>query len=395
MVMTQEKRARLAGLSTRGSAANKAGPSAPPTSATMPLAAFMPTTPTAASPRATPTLVSPRVAPASTAPIKVIALATIRVVSPQAPLNEGVVHIASDDEEEPVGGPAFKRRKTTMVATSHSSSARLPTTLQAMVMTQEKRARLTGLLTRGSAANKAGPSAPPTSATMPVAAFMPTTPTAASPRATPTLVSPRVAPASTAPIKVIALATVRVVSPQAPLNEGVVHIASDDEEEPVGGPAFKRRKTTMVATSHSSSARLPTNLQAMVMTQEKRARLTGLLTRGSAANKAGPSAPPTSATMPVAAFMPTTPTAASPRATPTLVSPRVAPASTAPIKVIALATVRVVSPQAPLNEGVVHIASDDEEEPVGGLPSRGGKQRWWPRLTHPLQGFPPTFKAIP
>ena len=130
-----------------------------------------------------------------------------------------------------------------------------------MVMTQEKRARLTGLLTRGSAANKAGPSVPPTSATMPLAAFMPTTPTAASPRATPTLVSPRVAPASTAPIKVIALATVRVVSPQAPLNEGVVHIASDDEEEPVGGPAFKRRKTTMVATSHSSSARLPTNLQ--------------------------------------------------------------------------------------------------------------------------------------
>jgi len=34
-----------------------------------------------------------------------------------------------------------------------------------------------------------------------------------------------------------------------------VHIESDEEEESVGGPSFKRRKTNRVATSHSSSTR--------------------------------------------------------------------------------------------------------------------------------------------
>jgi len=59
------------------------------------------------------------------------------------------------------------------------------------------------------------------------------------------------------------LATVRGASPQAPLgeNEGVVHIESDQEEEFVGGPAFKRRKTNRVATSNSSSAKRPTDAQ--------------------------------------------------------------------------------------------------------------------------------------
>jgi len=56
---------------------------------------------------------------------------------------------------------------------------------------------------------------------------------------------------------------VRVASPQAPLgeNEGVVHIESDEEEDSFEGPAFKRRKTTRVATSHSSSAKPPNGAQ--------------------------------------------------------------------------------------------------------------------------------------
>ena len=38
-------------------------------------------------------------------------------------------------------------------------------------------------------------------------------------------------------------------------------IAFDDDEDSVEGPAFKRRKTTMVATSHSSSDRRPASLR--------------------------------------------------------------------------------------------------------------------------------------
>ena len=40
-----------------------------------------------------------------------------------------------------------------------------------------------------------------------------------------------------------------------------MHIESNKEEESVGGPTFKRRKTNRVATSHSSSARPFTGAQ--------------------------------------------------------------------------------------------------------------------------------------
>ena len=44
-------------------------------------------------------------------------------------------------------------------------------------------------------------------------------------------------------------------------NKGVVLIASDEDEETMEGPVFKRRKATTVATSHSFSARRPTSLR--------------------------------------------------------------------------------------------------------------------------------------
>jgi len=89
---------------------------------------------------------------------------------------------------------------------------------------------------------------------MPSIATTPTTPTPG---------SPKDAHNSPAPIEAIPLATVRVASPPAPLgeNKGVMHIESDEEEESVGGPAFKRRKTNRVATSHSSSAKPPSGAQ--------------------------------------------------------------------------------------------------------------------------------------
>jgi len=119
-----------------------------------------------------------------------------------------------------------------------------------MVMNEEKRARFTGLLARDGAAGKAGPSAPPISTTMPSTATTSTSPTPD---------TPKDAHNSPAPIEAIPLATVRAASPPAPLggNEGVMHIESNEEEESVGGPAFKRRKTNRVATSHSSSAKPP------------------------------------------------------------------------------------------------------------------------------------------
>jgi len=122
-----------------------------------------------------------------------------------------------------------------------------------MVMTEEKRARFAKLLAHGGAANKAGPFAPPTFTTISSTATTPVTLTPG---------SPKDAHDSPAPIKVIPLATVRATSPPAPLgeNEGVVHIESDEEEESVGEPTFKRRKTTRVATSHSSSAKPPSGV---------------------------------------------------------------------------------------------------------------------------------------
>jgi len=59
------------------------------------------------------------------------------------------------------------------------------------------------------------------------------------------------------------LATLKASPPPAPLekNKGVVVIPSDEDEDSVDGPVFKRRRTTTVATSHSSSDRHPASLR--------------------------------------------------------------------------------------------------------------------------------------
>jgi len=130
-------------------------------------------------------------------------------------------------------------------------------------MTEEKRARLAGLLSRGVATtSKAEPSAHPAPSASPIQA----TPTPASPQPTPNTSSPhpaavplqpQTAPAldSPTPIAAIPLATLRASPSPAPLekNKGVVLIPSNEDEDSVEGPVFKRRRTTAVATSHSSS----------------------------------------------------------------------------------------------------------------------------------------------
>jgi len=61
----------------------------------------------------------------------------------------------------------------------------------------------------------------------------------------------------------VPLAIVKASPPPAPLekNKGVVLIGSDEDEDIVEGLAFKRRKSTMVAIFHSSSARRPVSLR--------------------------------------------------------------------------------------------------------------------------------------
>jgi len=138
MVLNIEKRARLAEvLSTRDDATTKAGASArpaSPASPTTPLDPSIQTTPTPASPQATPAPASPQATfgPTSPVPIAAVPLATVRASSPPTPLekNKGVVYITLDDDEDTMEGPAFKRWKTTMVVTSHSSSARRPVSLR-------------------------------------------------------------------------------------------------------------------------------------------------------------------------------------------------------------------------------------------------------------------------
>jgi len=51
------------------------------------------------------------------------------------------------------------------------------------------------------------------------------------------------------------------LQPPIEKNKRVVLITSDDDEDTMEGPAFKMRKTTMVATSHSFSARCPASLR--------------------------------------------------------------------------------------------------------------------------------------
>ena len=125
MMFNAEKRARVAEvLSIHDDTAAVAGASASPA----PLATQ--TTPVPLSTQATPATPSTQVtlALASSAPIVAIPLATVRASLPPAPLKKGkgVVLIASDDEEDTMEGPAFKRRKAAKAATSHSSLAGRP-----------------------------------------------------------------------------------------------------------------------------------------------------------------------------------------------------------------------------------------------------------------------------
>jgi len=116
-----------------------------------------------------------------------------------------------------------------------------------MVLNAEKRARLVEVLSlcddAAAGAGTSAPTAPPATQTTPGPPSIQTTPV----------------PASSAPLAAIPLATVWDSPPPAPLEEGegVVNIASDDEEASLDGPVFKRRRAATTTTSHSSSAGRP------------------------------------------------------------------------------------------------------------------------------------------
>jgi len=59
------------------------------------------------------------------------------------------------------------------------------------------------------------------------------------------------------------LATVRASPTPIPLEKGkrVVEIVSDDEEDTMEGPVFKRLKAATTTTSHSSSVRRPASFR--------------------------------------------------------------------------------------------------------------------------------------
>ena len=69
------------------------------------------------------------------------------------------------------------------------------------------------------------------------------------------------APASSAPIATIPL--VGASPTPAPLKKGkrVVNIASDDEEDTLDGPVFKRRRAAVAAPSHSTLVSRPTSFR--------------------------------------------------------------------------------------------------------------------------------------
>jgi len=101
MVLNVEKMDRLA---ARQGATGTSAPPPPPSPQALP-------TPPPTSPQAT------------SGPIVVVPLAVVRASPPPALLegNDGVVVVASDNEEGTADGPVFKRRKVNTVATSHSS----------------------------------------------------------------------------------------------------------------------------------------------------------------------------------------------------------------------------------------------------------------------------------
>jgi len=111
-----------------------------------------------------------------------------------------------------------------------------------MVLNEEKTARLDEVLAlRQDVAADAGasaPSAPPTNH-----------------------VVPSLTPS--APIIAIPLATARASPTPAPLEKGkgVVKVISNDDEETMVGPAFKRRRAAVAATSHSTTASRPASFR--------------------------------------------------------------------------------------------------------------------------------------
>jgi len=131
-----------------------------------------------------------------------------------------------------------------------------------MMLGAEKRKRFAKVLTARGKANFGGagastPPAPEALATISPTSLAPTLPTPAPAQTTQNPPSPQTipTPTSTLPIEAIPLAMVGTSSPPAPLDKGkgVVIVPSSDEEDTAEGPIFKRRRTTTVATSHSTS----------------------------------------------------------------------------------------------------------------------------------------------
>jgi len=126
-------------------------------------------------------------------------------------------------------------------------------------MDKNKRLRLVkALIAKGKAASKgAGDSTHPASEPSP-----PTSPTSLNQNlshATPhqNLPSPNAThpPTSPPPIVAVPLTMVETATTLAPLDKGkgVVMVPSDDDEDSADGQVFKRRRTTKVVTSNSSS----------------------------------------------------------------------------------------------------------------------------------------------
>ena len=127
---------------------------------------------------------------------------------------------------------------------------------------KEKRKRFAKVLTARGKANSGGagasrPPAPEALATITPTSPAPTLSMPAPAQTTPNPPSPQTVPTptSTLPIEAIPLAMVGTSSPPALLDKGkgVVIVPSSDKEDTAEGPVFKRRRTTTVATSHSTS----------------------------------------------------------------------------------------------------------------------------------------------
>ncbi|KAL9325533.1 hypothetical protein ACSQ67_006178 [Phaseolus vulgaris] len=123
---------------------------------------------------------------------------------------------------------------------------------------------------------------------MPLAAFMPTTPTAASPRATPTFVSPRVAPARQLQSRLSLWP--RVDGKRAWGARQSMRRCKRACSSALGAILLPLLIIWLVHTCLTSFLSIPLRCGHGDDPRETRQSI-GLLTRGSAANKAGPSAP--------------------------------------------------------------------------------------------------------